>query len=83
MSLDVEGADYLIMQDFPFDTYTIRVMTIERPTPELIKLLHQHDYLQLKELAWWGETLWAHKSTGFTPDHPKVVALPTEQRNTK
>ena len=83
MSLDVEGAEYLIMQDFPFDTYTIRVMTIERPTPELIKLLHQHDYLQLKELAWWGETLWAHKSTGFTPDHPKVLALPTEQRNTK
>lgn len=81
VSLDVEGAEYLIMQHFPFDQYTIRILTIERPSNDLRKLLEQHGYLMLKSLAWWGETLWAHESTGFSPSHPKIVKIPTEERN--
>jgi len=78
LSLDTEGSEYLIMQNFPFDEYSIKVMTVERPSQELKELLEQHGYLFLKDLAWWGETLWAHKSTGLTPDHPKIVKIKAE-----
>ena len=75
MSLDVEGAEMLIMKEFPFDEYTIRVMTVERPGKDLHALLKENGYVFLKDLSWWGETLWAHVSTGFTPDHPKIKKI--------
>jgi hypothetical protein len=81
LSLDVEGSEYLIMKDFPFDTYHIKIMTVERPSKELRMLLEDKGYHFLKDLAWWGETLWAHQSTGFTSEHPKVKAIKTEERN--
>ena len=80
MSLDVEGAEYMIMQHFPFEEYQIKLLTIERPQQDLKDLLGKHGYIFLKELAWWGETLWAHSSTGLTPDHPKIVKLPSDQK---
>lgn len=81
MSLDVEGSELDVMKDFPFDEYTIRIMTIERPSNDLKTLLESNGYIKLKRLAWWGETLWAHKSTGFTPEHPKIAKIKTEERN--
>lgn len=81
LSLDVEGAEMLIMKEFPFDEYTIKVMTVERPGKDLKKLLESKGYVFLKDLAWWGETLWAHTSTGLTPDHPKIQKIKTEERN--
>lgn len=81
LSLDVEGAEYLIMKDFPFERYHIKIMTVERPSNELRRLLEEKGFVFLKDLAWWGETLWAHQSTGFTSDHPKVKAIKTEERN--
>ena len=76
-----QGAEYDIMQHFPFDQYTIRVLTAERPNQQLRTLLEEHGYIHLKELAWWGETLWAHKSTGLTSQHPKIAKIKTEERN--
>ena len=61
-SLDVEGAEELIMKDFPFDDYTVHFMTLERPKPELQKLLRDHDYHFVMQLVTWGETLWVHES---------------------
>jgi hypothetical protein len=81
LSLDVEGAEYLIMKDFPFDKYRIKIMTVERPNDELRGLLEEKGFVFLKDLAWWGETLWAHKSTGLTPAHPKVAKIVTEERH--
>lgn len=75
MSLDVEGAEYLVMKDFPFDKYRVKLMTVERPTPDLEWLLTNHGYVNLTILVKWGETLWAHKSTGITPDDPKVKSI--------
>ncbi|GFH56603.1 hypothetical protein CTEN210_13079 [Chaetoceros tenuissimus] len=63
LSLDVEGAETLILQDFPFDQYTFRFMTIERPKPDLIQLLNNHGYREVKKLVEWGETLWIHESS--------------------
>jgi len=75
LSLDVEGSEFEIMKDFPFDTYTIRVLTVERPNKELKALLESKGYLYLAELATWGEYLWCHKSTGFTPSHEKIKKI--------
>lgn len=80
VSLDVEGAEFLIMKDFPFDSYQIKLMTVERPNDDLRQLLEQKGFVYLKDLAWWGETLWAHKSTGLTPEHPKVAKIITVPR---
>jgi hypothetical protein len=59
-SLDVEGAELIVMKDFPFDKYTFKFLTIERPKPELIDLLQNQGYRQVKKLTHWGETLWVH-----------------------
>jgi hypothetical protein len=75
LSLDVEGSEYEIMKDFPFETYTIRVLTVERPNKKLKALLQEKGYLYLADIATWGEYLWCHKSTGFTPDHEKIKAI--------
>lgn len=80
LSLDVEGAEMLIMKEFPFDQYTIKVMTIERPGSDLKELLKREGYIFLKDLVWWGETLWAHESTGLSPEHPKIQKITTEQK---
>ena len=81
LSLDVEGSEYEIMKDFPFDQYTIKVLTVERPSKKLKALLESKGYMEVKTLAWWGEYLWCHKSAGFTPDHPKIKKIITEERN--
>jgi hypothetical protein len=81
LSLDVEGSEFIIMQHFPFDTYQIRVMTVENPTPQVQTLLESHGYRYLKKLAWWGETLWAHQSTGLTSAHPKIAKIKTEEQS--
>ena len=75
MSLDVEGSEYEIMKDFPFETYTIRLLTVESPNKQLKALLQEKGYLYLAEIATWGEYLWCHKSTGFTPDHEQIKAI--------
>ena len=74
-SLDVEGAEYLVMKGFPFEKYRFKVMTVERPGPELQELFRSKGYVFLKELGWFRETLWAHESMGLTPDHPKIVKI--------
>jgi hypothetical protein len=81
LSLDVEGSEYEIMKNFPFDEYLIRVMTVERPNDDLKRLLISKGYMELKTLAWWGEYLWCHTSTGFTDQHPKVKKIVTEERH--
>ena len=47
-------------------------MTIERPNKQLKELLTANDYIFLKDLSCFNETMWCHKSSGFTTDHPKI-----------
>ena len=49
ISIDTEGSEYAILENFPFDKYRFRVMTIEsnpeeRRTKVLRKLLESHGY---------------------------------------
>lgn len=67
-SLDVEGAEYFIMEDFPFSDYKIRVMTIERPNAKLRQLLENNGYELIKVVSDYGESLWVHSSAKNTLD---------------
>lgn len=75
MSLDVEGSEYEIMKDFPFEKYTIRVLTVERPNKKLKALLTEKGYMYLADLSTWGEYLWCHKSTGFSTEDKIIKAI--------
>jgi FkbM family methyltransferase len=62
LSLDVEGAEELIMNQFPFSNYKIKILTIERPNQTLRTLLENNGYKDVLRLSRWGETLWIHTS---------------------
>jgi len=48
LSLDTEGAETRILLNFDFNRFRFRVMTIERPLPELHAYLLAQDYTLLK-----------------------------------
>jgi hypothetical protein len=62
LSLDVEGAESIVMTDFPYDTYVFRFMTVERPKDDLRSILKSHGYEYIQDLSTWGETFWVHES---------------------
>jgi hypothetical protein len=63
LSLDVEGSEFLVMEAFPFEKYTFKVMTIERPRQQLVDLLTQKGYVYVAANNEEGmETCWVHKS---------------------
>lgn len=51
LALDVEGAEYRILKNFPFDKYKILILTIERPSDILIDLLKNNGYIINKKLG--------------------------------
>ena len=59
LSLDVEGAEWLILKNFPFDKYKFRCMTIERPNHMLDILLEKNDYRQVAHLMY--DVIYVHK----------------------
>lgn len=63
VSLDIEGAESLALSTFPWGRHRIRVLTIERPPPELQRTLQQRGRLRfLARLGYNGEQVWVHES---------------------
>ena len=60
LSLDVEGAETEVLINFPFEKYTFLAMSIERPSPELNKLLFKNGYVFVKNFK--VDTFYIHKS---------------------
>src|SRR5262249_44273578 len=66
LSLDIEGAEWLAMKDFPFDEYSFECMTIERGS---------NDYFRLRSLLLRGgyrlvrvgraDDFWIHPSVEY------------------
>ena len=59
LSLDVEGAEELALLGFPFDRYSFRVMSIERPSPALRSRLEAQRYHHICDNSRIDE-LWVH-----------------------
>lgn len=60
LSLDVEGAEDIVLQADALDKYHFRLITVERPSDALTQLLHNKGYEQLRVLTIFRETLFAH-----------------------
>lgn len=61
-SLDVEGAESMVMKEFPWDLYKFRFICIERPKEDLRYLLEENGYIEVLQLAQWGETFWINEA---------------------
>jgi hypothetical protein len=76
LSLDAEGAEFIIMKDFPYDSFLFRFMTVERPKDELRSIFSSHGYEYIQNLSAWGETFWVHESViqnGFTKERIQTI----------
>jgi hypothetical protein len=60
LSLDVEGAETYIMKNFPFSSYRIKIMTVERSDKELEEHLEANGFKLMGNISHFGETLWIH-----------------------
>lgn len=66
LSLDIEGAEWLALKDFPFEKYSFRCMTIERGAddyPRLRQLLLDKGY-RLVKIA-HADDYWVHPSMDY------------------
>ena len=82
-SLDIEGAETFVMEAFPFDHYRINILTVERADRRLCELLQQNEYIQVKQLKKWGETLWIHSSIIHDSAVIDLAALDIDTENYK
>jgi len=57
-SLDVEGAESIVMQGFPWDKYRFSVITVERPKPDLQTQLTHHGYQRLRVNSAFDDETW-------------------------
>lgn len=71
LSLDIEGAEGWVFETFPWDRYTMLVVTVERPKLPLVRLLVTHGYLHLCDHGDFGDQMWMHSSF---PNRSSVVA---------
>jgi Methyltransferase FkbM domain len=78
LSLDVEGAEFFIMESFPFELYKFNLLTVERADDRLCALLSKHGYVRLKQLKRWGETIWMHTSAESIIDRSALLSIDTE-----
>jgi FkbM family methyltransferase len=75
-SLDVEGAEYHVLSSFAFDRYTFLTITIERPSNKIHRLLAEHGYRFVNELATFGDCLYIHHTL------PNFVEYMNKHHNT-
>lgn len=77
LSLDVEGAEGLVMESFPWHTHVLSLVTVERPKADLRSKFVAHGYRHLCNSGDFGDELWAHSSTRF--DVPSLARWPPAQ----
>jgi hypothetical protein len=80
LPLDVEGAEKYIMSAFPFHDYTIRLLTIERPSEELVELLQKHKFVYVCTMGGFGEKLFSHISAIPSLNLDTLFSLPQAGR---
>jgi len=61
-SLDVEGAESIVLQGFPWDKYTFQVLTVERPKDDLKKILRSKGYHFVRKNSEFDDETWVHES---------------------
>merc|ERR1719410_1249144 len=67
-SLDVEGAETLVMQNFPWEEYSFKFITIERPKEDLKMILQLNGYKFAMKISTYDETLWFNEEKVLLSD---------------
>ena len=84
LSLDVEGAEMRVLQNFPFNKYKFLALTIERPPPELEKILFKNGYIFVKKSRHNGketfDTFYVHKTIPNFNNIKKEQYSPTPKK---
>lgn len=63
MSFDVEGAETFIASSFPWNEFTVKLMTVERPDGALKAILKNDAHMvYLKTHGRFGDEMWCHES---------------------
>lgn len=57
-SLDVEGAESIVMENFPWESYKFNVLTVERPKSDLNEMLKKHGYKYLRTNSKFNDQTW-------------------------
>lgn len=70
ISLDVEGAEERIFQSFPFESYAVYAMTVERPTEKILAILKEQQFVEVGILSYIGESVYLNKKT---PNFMKIL----------
>jgi hypothetical protein len=60
LSFDVKGTETYIMKNFPFSSYRIKIITVERPDKELQEHLEANGFKLMGNVSHFGESLWIH-----------------------
>jgi hypothetical protein len=76
-SLDVEGAESMVMEDFPWSEVRFRVLTIERPGEDLKALLKDNGYHFLRTNSDFGDETWTDLEVFNRVKDRFIGALPT------
>jgi FkbM family methyltransferase len=66
LSLDVEGAEWMVLKDFPFDEYSFACMTIERGADDYLRLrakLLRESYRLVR--VGRADDFWVHRDAGY------------------
>ena len=63
LSLDVEGAETLVMASFPFSSHSVTVLTVEEPKILLKQQLASNDYRQLCRLG--SDQVWVRNGSAL------------------
>jgi FkbM family methyltransferase len=80
LSLDVEGAEELILSNFNFKKYRFKFISIERPTKKIDLILDSNDYVQLNHLK--SEVYYCHREyLKYVNLSPKLTFKITEQKD--
>lgn len=75
LSLDVEGAESMIMQNFPWDTYSFAVISVERPKPDLVQNLEIHGYkFVTSAYNTWGDQIWVSNHLSDRDETKEIAA---------
>ena len=82
LSLDVEGAESVVMEGFDWKMYRFQIITVERPKPDLVDDLIFNGYKKLRSNAAFDDETW-YDSTSIKFDdrlwmHEKWEDLPKE-----
>ena len=72
MSLDVEGAEDMIISSFPFHSHKVLSIRVERPSPFCRDMLRDQGFhfLRARPLTEQYDEFWVHEST---PDFRRII----------